>query len=761
MKFARVLACALLLSAIGGCGGGGGDDAGSGGPSTGAGNISLSPGSLQFTMEGPTPPPQPVTVTFTGAGVVAGFAPGVPQPQWLIVSAPPASNSPVTFNISVVAPASLPFGTHTTSLRFATGTSLSNPTGFVDLPVTFNYREPFATSSPFPLAFAELTGNPDMPTPAAGEIRIQGAGIPWRVSTNQPWISLHPASGTGAATVQINIARPTLAPGNYQGEIQVIDDRNGHTLRHAVTYTVTAAQLVLNRTSVDFDIGPQTTEAGTMANLVLSDELQGRSTAGDLSWDVASSASWLQLSATSGRTAGAPTLVLSIPRDQLEVLPPGGRSTNIVITATDRAGQATQINVPVVFVLRLPFVRTIIPSVIEAGSSVPLRIVTEEATPDDFANLRVGSQIPQNIHRRFNSGFELLFDVSAMPLGEHLVRFENALGLWRSNATLTSRALDTPPDGELVSNGAKRKLLFDRKRALLYAIDPGDEEIERFRWNGAVWSTLTPVPVAGLVDAALERSGLSLAIITGGELLRLRHDDDNASLEVLHTLQDRSCGRSFFRIGVPDDDQAMLTLTQGCSSEGEPPVLFDLIRHQLVDAALPAMPPALVFATGDDFRSFVGASQGHPFLAALQQFDSPSNIFSSVNLSPAPATVRALDADDIGDKLLINNDTVFETFQSRRRDMTPGRVARITRDGTLAYAYLHPPGGSRRIAVLDLVSNNLAVIEIDSIAVGVDLGDAQRQPDLSVADTLAMTLAAEDRVLFVSGPQRIAVITVP
>jgi hypothetical protein len=761
MHLVRVLACAALLS-VSGCGGGGGDDGGAGGGG-GSSTISLSVPSLRFTMEGTQPPPpQSVTVTFNGAGVVAGFAPGVQAPPWLSVSAPSVSNSPVTFSISVMPLASLPFGTHTSSVRFVTGTSLSNPTGFVDMTVTFIYSEPFnVLSNPFPLAFSELAGNPDPPTPASGQLQIQGAGIPWRVTTNQPWISVHPTSGTGPATVMINLARPTLGPGIHNGEIQVIDERNGFAIRNFVTYTVTAAKLVLNRATVTFDIGPQTDVAGTTAAIVMSDELQGRSNLGDLTWQAASTAPWLQLSSTSGRTVASPNLVLSIPRAQLETLPPGFRSANIAITATDRTGHVHHVDMPVNLILRLPFVRSITPSAIEAGSSLPLRLSTEGATVEHFANLRVGSLTPQNIHQQFVGDFEVLFDMTAVPLGEHLVSFENALELQRSNATLASRALDTPPDGELVSNGVKSKLLFDRKRARLFAIDPGANEIERFQWNGAVWATLPSVAVAGLVDAELERSGFGLVILTDGALLRLPHDGDNPPLEVLHTLADRTCGRSFFRVGVPDDEQAVLTLTEGCSGDGERPPIFDLIRRQLLDVELPALPPSMIIATSDGFRAFVGASEGHPFLARVLQFDSPSEIFSQINLQSVPPTVRALDVDGIANKLLINNDTMFETTQDQRTPVPPGRVMRITRDGSRAYSYLHPPSGSRRIAVLDLDSNSLPLPEIGSIPVTVDLGDAQRHPDVSVPDTVAMTLAAEDQVLFVSGPQRIAVMRLP
>ena len=761
MDSVRRFALALCTCAIAACGGGGGGgDAGSGGPS---GGISISPTALQFNVEGAQPAAQTVTVTFSGAGVVAGFAPGQTQPPWLFVSAPSVSTSPVQFTITV-SPGSLAFGTYTASLRFATGNSISNPTGFVDLPITFTYREAFSVMpSPFPFAFEEFAGNPDPPTPAAGELQIRGAGIPWSVNADQPWITLSPASGTGAATVAVGIARATLAPGTYQGEVRVVDDRNGNTRRFTVSYNVAAAQLVLDRPSVDFDIGPQTTASGTAVDVLLSDQLQGRSTSGDLSWLIASSAPWLQLSATSGRTAPATPLTVSIPRSQLEVLPPGFRATSLTITATDRAGQITQVNVPVNLNLRLPFVRTVIPRVIEPGAVAPVRITTEKLTIDDLANLRVGDQTPQSVPQHAPAEFELRFDAPALPAGAHEVRFDNALGLRRSNATLVAKALVTPSTSEIVSSGSKSKLLYDRQRDRLYAIDPGDAEIERFQWNGVSWDALAAVPVAGIVDAELERSGNALVVVTDDEVLRLPFEPDNAALASLHTLADRSCARSFFRAGVPDDDQAMISHTldlgDSCSDAGAVPVLFDLIRREAVTAPLPQLPPYTIFASSNGFRYFVGASEPHP-LAPLGQFDSPFDSYSQIRLFPE--TVRALDVDSTGLNLLFNNDTIYDGVQDVDRAVPPGRVSRISGDGTRVYAYLHPTGGSRRIAVLEVPPVlSSPVSEIASVPVTVDLGDAQRDPDLAIPDTLAMALGPDDQVLFISGPQRIAVIALP
>src|SRR5258706_9234093 len=96
------------------CGGGGGS---SNGPSY---SITVSQSSVTFSgVSGGDPLHQSIIVNFVGDGVVVGTLPWQTRPDWLTVSAPAQSASPVTVDISastLVVP-----GSYSVTLRFATG----------------------------------------------------------------------------------------------------------------------------------------------------------------------------------------------------------------------------------------------------------------------------------------------------------------------------------------------------------------------------------------------------------------------------------------------------------------------------------------------------------------------------------------------------------------------------------------------------------------------------------------------------------------
>jgi hypothetical protein len=763
-----LLCCISLFCSLTACGGGGG------GGGTSSGNITISPASMSFTQEGQSvPPTQDITATFNGAGVAVGFAPGVTQPPWLYVSQGTAvSTTQARFTITATAPGALSFGTYTSSIRIVTGTSFDNPTGFVDLPVTFTYREAFsAQPGAFPFAFTEFAGNPNPPTPASGQITITGAGIGWQISATEPWITLSATSGTGAATVNVGVARPTVGPGMYHGEIVVTNNRNSLTARLPVDYTVMPAQLVLDKTSVNFVVDPQTTNSGITSSIAISDELQGAGPAGDLPWQATSNAAWLQLSAASGRTSPTATLTASLPLTELEQLPTGSRQAKITITATDRAGQAITREILVNLDLRLPYVRAIIPSVIAANTSASLRITGEGMEPENYPDLRVGTQTPGNIHRRIIVPSEAQFDVSPLASGQHVVTFRNSLGLLRSHATLVATAIVTPATPSvIVSSGAKSRLIYDRQRARLYAVDPTDHEIERFEWDGSSWMTLSTVSVPGIVDADLERSGRNLVIITDSEIRRLPLDASSPSTTSLYTLTDRTCGRSFFHVSVPDNEEALLTLTQAaCPGGAEKVLIFDLIRGIFIDEpSAPVLVDAIVAASAREFTSYIATTKASSAINPLRNFASLTNGFSVPNIASPPDPILTLDTDATGVRVLLNNNTLAQFGVNNIRAVLPGPDGRVARLGEVAsdrsrvYSYVHQLGNPRRVDAREMYwSGGFSPTDLGPLAITDDLGDVGRDADLTQPDTLAMTLAEEDRLLFVSGPSRIAVLQTP
>jgi hypothetical protein len=86
----------------------------------------------------------------------------------------------------------------------------------------------------------------------------------------------------------------------------------------------------------------------------------------------------------------------------------------------------------------------------------------------------------------------------------------------------------------------------------------------------------------------------------------------------------------------------------------------------------------------------------------------------------------------------------------------------VASDRSRVYSYVHQLGNPRRVDAREMYwSGGFSPTDLGPLAIADDLGDVGRDADLTQPDTLAMTLAEEDRLLFVSGPSRIAVLQTP
>jgi Bacterial Ig-like domain/Viral BACON domain/Bacterial Ig domain len=95
------------------------------------------------------------------------------------------------------------------------------------------------TVSPASISFA---GTQPGPNPAPANVSITNAGsgsLSFSVSTDVPWLTASPASGTAPQTVQVSAATGSLAPGTYTGHVTVTaSGAQGSPAVSTVTFTV-------------------------------------------------------------------------------------------------------------------------------------------------------------------------------------------------------------------------------------------------------------------------------------------------------------------------------------------------------------------------------------------------------------------------------------------------------------------------------------------------------------------------------------------
>ncbi len=183
--------------------------------------LSVTPTSITFSavQGGTNPSPATVNISNTGGGTLSYTLSS--DSAWLTAS--PASGSApqavqVSANIS-----GLTAGTYTGHLTIsATGAQGSPATVTVTLNVSSPPPpQPVLSVSPLAVSFTATQGGAN---PAAANVSISNTGsgtLSFTDSSDSPWLSASPASGTAPATLQVSANINGLAAGSYTGHVTI------------------------------------------------------------------------------------------------------------------------------------------------------------------------------------------------------------------------------------------------------------------------------------------------------------------------------------------------------------------------------------------------------------------------------------------------------------------------------------------------------------------------------------------------------------
>jgi uncharacterized protein (TIGR03437 family) len=187
-----------------------------------AGTISAPTTQLNFTqvVGGPAPAAQTVAVTSTPTGLSYTVGTSVASPAngtWL--SATP-TNGTTASSVSVsVNGSGLPAGQYNGSLVITSAGANGSP---ITVPVMLTVAPATQMSaSPANLTFNYTIG---LQQPAAQNVNISAspsAPFTTTVSSNAPWLSVTPSSGTAPSTVSVSVIPASIAAGTYNGTITI------------------------------------------------------------------------------------------------------------------------------------------------------------------------------------------------------------------------------------------------------------------------------------------------------------------------------------------------------------------------------------------------------------------------------------------------------------------------------------------------------------------------------------------------------------
>jgi uncharacterized protein (TIGR03437 family) len=193
--------------------------------------VSVTPSAVAFDFADSllTPPSGTVAVTSGSSGLSFTAAAGTARGgNWLTVtpaSGTVTSSSSVTVGVSSSVAAALSVGIYTGTVTIKVpGAAKSTFTVLASLQVFAAGQTPFFELTPGGLLFADATNAATNPIPQSVSLEVVGSttlGWSTNVTTSSggSWLSISPASGAGAATIEVSVNTSKLTAGNYSGSV--------------------------------------------------------------------------------------------------------------------------------------------------------------------------------------------------------------------------------------------------------------------------------------------------------------------------------------------------------------------------------------------------------------------------------------------------------------------------------------------------------------------------------------------------------------
>jgi uncharacterized protein (TIGR03437 family) len=270
-----------------------------------SGAISVNSTGLQFSQSvgGSAPPVQ--TVTVSSNGPVLTFFPAAYDGGlgWLSVSTPTGATTG-SFNVSVDG-SKLTSGTYQGKVIVLSPFAAGSP---AVIPVSFQVTTGTISAPTTTLSFTQVQGGS---APAAQSVTVSGSpGLNFTVATNATWLTATSLTGTVPATLQVGVnaaVASSLSANVYNGTVTITSaGASGSPITIPVTLNVVSPQT--------FTASPATLSFSYIVGLTVpqAQSFQISSSGGVAPFSVTtpSSASWLQVSPTSGSTPA--TLTVSV-----------------------------------------------------------------------------------------------------------------------------------------------------------------------------------------------------------------------------------------------------------------------------------------------------------------------------------------------------------------------------------------------------------------------------------------------------------------
>lgn len=320
--------------------------------------IVVSSGSLTFNTVAGQSNPSNQALTLNGSTSCSGMNPwtSISSASWLSITPSSGQLKGTTGTITSVAvnAAGLKPGKYpgTITISFMNGQSTQSVLVTLNVQAPPPPAAPVIAAAPLNLNFSNTQGQPN---PAGQLVTITnngGGALYWHPTVTplvSPWLSASPTGGmiapgqTGQVTITVNTS--TLTPGTYVGQVS-LDGTDARGEEAAGSQQTVMVNLVVqppcamqqpSASSLSFNATPGASASPAAQTVTITGS---GSCAWPLTWsaNAASSASWLQLSSSSGKIMVSGQSATFTATANVAGLAVGTYSTQITITATDSSG---------------------------------------------------------------------------------------------------------------------------------------------------------------------------------------------------------------------------------------------------------------------------------------------------------------------------------------------------------------------------------------------------------------------------------------
>jgi hypothetical protein len=222
------------------------------------------PSTLSFSAVagGTNPTPAALSVANGGTGTLS-FTSATSAP-WLAIS-PTSGTAPATAHVSVSI-AGLAAGTYAGHITLSTsGTPASIST--VPVSLTLTPPGPAISVTPTLLSFSATAGGAD---PASNHLAISslsGGAQSFTVTSNQPWLTVSPSSGTTPASVRIRVSASGQSVGTHIGQLMITPSGLGPVAAIPVSVTFKVNASVPAGYAISGTVSPASLGAGALISL--------------------------------------------------------------------------------------------------------------------------------------------------------------------------------------------------------------------------------------------------------------------------------------------------------------------------------------------------------------------------------------------------------------------------------------------------------------------------------------------------------------